>query len=195
MKRTLTVAAVLVAVVLAVGVLAGSVLAAPPNPQASPTPGVPGTGPGWMRGFGRGGMSWAGIEDEVLTLLGLTREQLIAERQAGKSLVQIAASKGISEQQLVDAILAAKRADLDQAVRDGRITQQQADWMYENMQQMVPQMVNQTGSGHTGRWKGNTRATCPCCDENGQPNQPTQPSGRGRMGRGDMAPRVGGSST
>ena len=94
-----------------------------------------------------GAPAWAGFEEEVATFLGMTQEQIQAERLAGKSLVQIAQAKGKAEQQLVDIILAAKRADLDKAVADKTITQAQADLMYQNMQAQVPRMVNRTSTG------------------------------------------------
>ncbi len=50
------------------------------------------------RGMAAGGApEWAGQPEEVATLLGMTAEEIQAERQAGKSLAQIAAAKGISE--------------------------------------------------------------------------------------------------
>lgn len=99
-------------------------------------------------GYGmRNAPAWAGFQDEVAAFLGLTQEQIQAERLAGKSLVQIAQAKSKTEQQLVSTILAAKRADLDKAVADKTITQAQADLMYQNMQAQVPQMVNRTTTG------------------------------------------------
>ncbi len=160
MKKALLIATTLVVGILIGAVLMGSVLAAPPAPGATPTPVTPGVCPsgdcgqygrGGMMGGQRGGMMGLGmdrgIEQEALDLLRMTREQVIAERQAGKSLVQIAQAKGVTEQQLVNTILAAKRADLDALVSQGKLTQAQADAMYQNMQQTVPQAVNRTTTG------------------------------------------------
>ena len=119
----------------------------------------------------------------------MTREQLIAERQAGKSLLQIALAKGKTEQQLVSTILAAKRADLDKLVAAGTLTQAQADLMYQNMQQTVPQAVNRTT---IGGMMGNGNATpgdCPMWDGDETPANGQQQFGRGGMmggGRGGM---------
>ena len=188
MKKALLIATTLVVGILIGSVMVGAVLAAPSTPQASPTPGVPGSGFG--RGGGmRGGMMGGemGMEDEVLALLHMTREQVITERQAGKSLVQIAQAKNVTEKQLVDTILAAKRADLDQLVRDGKLTQAQADQMYQNMQQTVPQAVNRTTSGPMwGNGNDARPGDCPMWDDDGTPGN-SQP-GRGGMmrGRGGM---------
>ena len=150
MKKALLIVATLVVGMLLGAVAMGTAFAAGPTLRDTLTTIVPGFGHGGMMGQGQGRgamMGDYGFEDEVLALLGMTREQLITERQAGKSLVQIAQAKGKTEQQLVSTILAAKRADLDKAVADKSITQAQADLMYQNMQAQVPQMVNRTTTG------------------------------------------------
>jgi hypothetical protein len=99
-----------------------------------------------------GGMpDWAGQPEVVEGLLGMTDDEIHAARLAGQSLVQIAADKGVTEEALVTAILNAKKADLDQAVAEGKLTQAQADLMYQRMQTQVPVMVNQTAVGPMGR--------------------------------------------
>lgn len=190
MKKWMLIASTLVVGMLAGAVLMGTVLAAPPTPQGTPTPGANpnpwgrGGMMGGRMGGGWGGMMDVGFEDEVLALLGMTKEQLIAERQAGKSLAQIAEAKGVSEQRLIDTILAAKRADLDALVAQGKLTQAQADAMYQNMQQTAPQMIDSTGTGPMWQRDGVTPpANMPCWGDDEQ--QPTQPFGPMR-GRGGM---------
>ena len=110
------------------------------------TPGA-GMGPGGMAG--RGAPAWAGQPDEVATLLGMTSEQIQAERLAGKSLVQIAASKDpvVSEDKLISTILDAKKAILAKLVDDSKLTQAQMDLMVEHMQAQVKTMVERTTVG------------------------------------------------
>jgi hypothetical protein len=73
------------------------------------------------------GMNWgsSGQASVCLTavtkLLGLTSQEIQAERLAGKSLVQIAATKGINEDTLVNAILAAQREALQARVTAGTL--------------------------------------------------------------------------
>jgi hypothetical protein len=96
----------------------------------------------------RGAPEWAGgATEEIAALLGMTEDQIQAERQAGKSLVQIAASKGISEETLISTIIDAKKADLAQLVADGKLTQAQMDLMVEHMQTQVKAMVERTNVG------------------------------------------------
>lgn len=196
MKKFLTIAATLVVGILIGSVLVGSVFAAGPTPEATPVPGS-GYGRGGMVG-GMGGMRGGmvgdvGMEEEVLTLLNMTREQMIAERQAGKSLVQIAQTKNVTEQQLVSAILAAKKAELDKLVADGKLTQARADLMLQNMEQAVTQAVNRTNAGPV--WGNGTvnPEDCPMLDDDS-----TQTPGAGRPtmpGRGGMRGGRWGGST
>ncbi len=165
---------ILVIVVLAAAVaalLAGTALAGPVNPPSqgfgmgarmqapdAATTGVCGMvgGAGAAGGMmGRGVPDWAGQHDELATLLGMTAEDIQAERQAGKSLADIAAAKGITDDKLVDALMAARKANLDQLVADGKLTQAQADLMIERMETQVKSMVVRTTTGAPmGRGQG-----------------------------------------
>ena len=70
------------------------------KPQGDKGPGGP-EGPG-----GRGGMGFGMMgNSEVLTsILGITQEELRTELDAGKAIVDIAAAKGISEEELISKI-------------------------------------------------------------------------------------------
>ena len=119
---------------------------APAAPNAACPMGGQG-GAGMMApGFG-GRPTWAGQPDEVATLLGMTAEQIQAERQAGDSLAQIAQSKGVNADELIETILAAKKAAIQQAVTAGDLSQAQADLMIERMSSMVKLMVERTTTG------------------------------------------------
>lgn len=102
------------------------------------------TAGGMMRG---GAPEWAGESGAVEALLGMTADQIQAERSAGKSLAQIAAAKGISEEALINTILDAKKAQLAQLVTDGKLTQERVDLMVERMQAQVKAMVERTNVG------------------------------------------------
>lgn len=137
----------LLAVVLAT-LLASTALAAGPVGGRLAQGTTPTTGACPMGGTGMAGRpDWAGQPDQVATLLGMTEAQIQAERQAGKSLAQIAASKNVSEDKLIETILGAKKTLIQQAVTDGKLTQAQADTMLQNMQSMVKTMVERTTTG------------------------------------------------
>lgn len=83
----------------------------------------------------------------VAQFLGISQEDLQADRQAGQSLVQIAAEKGVSEQQLVDYVISQRSTQIDQMVNDGRITQEQADQHKQVMSERVKENLNRTEVG------------------------------------------------
>lgn len=159
MKRFLMIA-VLVTALMAL--FAGAALAAGPvglgrGQGATLGTGDPATCP--MGGAGAGTMAgrpqWAGQPDAVAELLGLTAEEIQAERQDGKSLAQIAANQGVSVDKLVETILAEKKDVLTALVADGKLTQAQADAMIARMQTQVQTAVERTTTGPmNGRGQG-----------------------------------------
>ena len=137
-----------VGTVASVALLAGVVgtsYAADPTPPANATrtwQGGPGTGGATGRGFG-----YTTMNDALSKLLGMTAEQIHTERLAGKSLVQIALSKGKIESDVVNALLSARKEALDARVKAGAITQAQADSAYKLMQERIKSSVNRTQVG------------------------------------------------
>lgn len=154
MKRFIG-AAILVGALLAL--VSGTVLAAesvvPPAQGFGPGNGAvtPGTGgcPGMGAGAGvRGGRpEWAGQPAELATLLGMEEGDIQARRQAGESLVQIAAGKNVSEDTLISTILKAKKEVLAKLVDGSKLTQEQADFMIQNMTARVKTMVEREDVG------------------------------------------------
>ena len=107
------------------------------------------------------------LADEAVTnLLGMTEDEIQALRQQGQSLVQIAATKGVTEEKLVDAIMAYKTTEVQSRVTAGTLTQEQADLMLQNMEQATTQAVNRTSTGPLGgqgmgqRGSGNGTGNC-----------------------------------
>ncbi|PWU17673.1 MAG: hypothetical protein C5B48_15655, partial [Candidatus Rokuibacteriota bacterium] len=75
------------------------------------------------------------------TYLGLTEAQLEAKLESGQSLAQIAKAQGKSVDGLENAILAAAKKRLDQAVADGVLTQAQADELYNRLKSRIDDIV------------------------------------------------------
>ena len=167
MKRFVLIAALVGLLALA---LASTALAAPSMPGAAApcaaggcgihTPGTglsqPNAGYGPRGGMGagaglrQGAPTWAGQSDAVEALLDMSEADIQAARLKGQSLAQIAATKKVTEKQLVDGILTAKKAILDAQVAEGKLTQAQADAVYSHMQTQVSVMVNRTTTGPAG---------------------------------------------
>jgi hypothetical protein len=160
-KRFVLVIGVSLALVsaLGAGVLIGSIAHGTAFAQG-PTATPPAFGPGWMmgrgpaagqaytgtvpfagQGFGPGMMGAArgyGYDQVMIPslakALGLSVDQLNAELKAGKTVQQLAQEKGISTEKLVADVLAAHKEYLQKLVSDGKLTQQQADWMIQRME-------------------------------------------------------------
>ena len=117
-----------------------------------------GPGPGFGPGFGHHQLH-GGIGhdlDAAASYLGLTEAQLRTELEAGKSLADIAKAHGKSVDGLKQAILSSAQTELDEAVKDGRLTKAQADQLLAGLTAQLDSIVNRTGFGpdHDGPGPG-----------------------------------------
>jgi hypothetical protein len=97
--------------------------------------------------------------ETVSGLTGLSLEEIQTLRHEGKSLVQIAATKGVTEQKLVAAIISAKKAEIQARVTAGTLTQELANIMLQQMEQNVVRAVNRTTTGQP-EWAGKDAGQC-----------------------------------
>jgi polyhydroxyalkanoate synthesis regulator phasin len=118
------------------------------------------------RGFGLGMMGDSG--DSLIAVaadkLGMTVDELTTQLKDGKTVADLAQEKGVDLQTIVDAFLASRQEWLSQAVTDGKITQEQADQMLENMREMIEDHLTGEmpmygpggcgGRGMMGTWDG-----------------------------------------
>jgi hypothetical protein len=128
---------VVVAMLAVVFATTGSAFAQSTTPQ-SPVPGSGyGNGMGGGRGA-RGGMMAAGTQDGPLhdamiavyaEKLGIPAADLEARIAKGETMAAIASSKGLTAEQFSALMLDARSQAIDQAVKAGTLTQEQADWM------------------------------------------------------------------
>ena len=76
--------------------------------------------------------------DAAADALGVTSEELAAEFRAGKTLAQLAVEKDLNPADIQQAIHAAvktgPRAAIQQAVADGLLTQDNADWLLQGLE-------------------------------------------------------------
>jgi hypothetical protein len=140
------------AVVGLVGLLVASAAFAQgstPTASATPQAGAPQSKLG-LQGHGapNGGM------DEIAKLLGMTQDQIWAERVLGKTIADLAKEKGVDTQQLVDALVASQKTLIDQAVTDGRLTQAQADKWLEWYKQAAALQLTEPYAGGFGGMSG-----------------------------------------
>jgi hypothetical protein len=83
----------------------------------------------------------------VAAILGLTDAQVMALRQQGLSLAQIAARQNVDPQKLIDALAAQWSARIDARLAAGAITADQAKTLKANLAVQAKAMVNQTALG------------------------------------------------
>jgi uncharacterized protein (DUF2267 family) len=99
--------------------------------------GVPRFGPGGPGGFGPGGFGrsiFKGTMADIATALGISQSELQQDLQSGKTVKDVAASKGMDENAFRQKYAAAVKADLDQQVKSGNITQTQEDMILQRIQ-------------------------------------------------------------
>ena len=106
-------------------------------------------GPGWF-GFGPGGpggvrhAAFGGAIDldVIAETLGMTTAELQAELEAGATLSEIITAQGSTVEAVVDALIVDVRADLDTAVAEGDITQEQADERLIETEERLTEAIN-----------------------------------------------------
>lgn len=94
-------------------------------------PGVIGRTGGLRPGFGAGRFNEL---DEVAKALGITTAQLQQDLQSGKTVQQLASAQGMDENAFRSKLASVTKADLDQQVRSGTITQNQENAIVQRIQ-------------------------------------------------------------
>lgn len=90
----------------------------------------------------------------VVDLTGLSVTDIRAQRLEGKSLADIAESKGVSEQTVIDKVVTDRTAVLDQLKADGKITEAQYQTCITNMQDRIKTNVERTTVGRANGQAG-----------------------------------------
>ncbi len=121
MKKTFLIVGLVVVALVVLGV--GVAFAQGSAPYA-------GNGPiaqngGWMHTY---------VEQALAAKLGLTEKQVEEQLTAGKSMYQIALDNGIKQEAITEFMNQFHTDAFAKAVKDGVVTQEQADWMLQQMQ-------------------------------------------------------------
>lgn len=85
------------------------------------------------------------------SVLGLTEDELKTELASGKSLADVAKEKNVDAQKLIVAQKEAITNAINQAVKDGKLTQAQADKQLANAADLAEKIVN---DAHDGKGRG-----------------------------------------
>lgn len=94
-----------------------------------------------------------GAFEAAAKALNLTTAELQTQLKAGKSIADVATDKKVDIKTVKDAVLASIKADLGTRVKDGKLTQAQADTRYQAAVDQVEKLVNArfTGQGKFGK--------------------------------------------
>jgi len=122
MKKTILIVGLVVAALVVMGV--GVAFAQGPAPYTGNGPMMQ-NGGGWMHDY---------VDQALASKLGLTEEQVEDQLTAGKSMYQIALDNGIKQEAITEFMNQVHQDAFAQAVKDGVVTQDQADWMLQRMQ-------------------------------------------------------------
>ncbi|MFZ5909643.1 MAG: hypothetical protein ACOYYU_06480 [Chloroflexota bacterium] len=148
-KKFTWLAGALVLMLLAVGAYGVTTVYAddtnPPQPSGE-------RGPGGPRG-GRG-LDGAALE-AVAGVLGMSADDLSAALESGKTLQELAEAAGVDMQEVKDAMSAVRaesmRERIAQALADGTITQEHADWLLEGLEKGFLDGPGFGFGGHPGK--------------------------------------------
>ena len=164
---------------LAVLMLVGAVTATVAYAQTStpPATGVPTDGhpPGGGHGLGQAELAAAA------KALGMTTDELSTALQGGKTLEDLATAAGVDIKDVQAAISAARavemRAQIAQAVTDGKMTQDKANWLLEGLDKgYLDGPGFGLGFGHVGPGgPGGPNGGQPPAGQPAQPTQTTDP--------------------
>ncbi len=96
-------------------------------------------------GHGPGGHHFfvPGLE-AAATALGMSEGELHQALRNGTSLGELADSKGVDRQQLVDALVAAATERINEAVSDGKLTREQADQRIADLPDRIADLLDRT---------------------------------------------------
>jgi len=122
MKKTIWIVGLVVVALVVLGV--GVAFAQDSALYAGNSP-IMQNGGGWMHTY---------VEQTLAAKLGLTEKQVEDQLTAGKSMYQIALDNGIKQEAITEFMNQVHTDAFAKAVKDGVVTQEQADWMLQQMQ-------------------------------------------------------------
>jgi polyhydroxyalkanoate synthesis regulator phasin len=111
----------------------------------------PFAGRGHGPGFGGHGHHMIFGLDTAATALGVSTEDLRTALADGKSIADVAAEHGVDVQTVIDALVAQASTHLDEAVADGRLTEEEAATRKTEVTEKITELVNQAGGLRPGR--------------------------------------------
>lgn len=109
---------------------------------------------GWGGMMERGHHFSNSMSTVIAETLNMSVEELQTARSEGKSVADIAKEKNVSIDELKSKVLEARKAELQQLVKDGSITQEQMDNMLAHMESMIASALENDMNGRGGMGNG-----------------------------------------
>jgi ribosomal protein S20 len=79
--------------------------------------------------------------DAAAQALGMSTDELRQQLQSGKTIAQVAEDRNVDKQKVIDAMAKDAREHLDQAVKDGKLTADQANERKANLEHRITSLV------------------------------------------------------
>lgn len=126
--------------------------------------------------------------DAAADAIGIDETELLEQLRDGSTLAEIAEANGVEPQAVIDALVAAAQTHLDEAVADGRLTEDEAAERATDLEERITEGVNEgfgfghhgpRGPGGPGRgpgWWSEDRATDEWTDDTDEPADDTTPT-------------------
>ena len=83
------------------------------------------------------------VLDEAADAIGIEEDDLLDALRDGQTIAEVAEGEGVDPQAVIDALVAATRERLDDAVADGRIEQEDADGRLADATERITEFVNE----------------------------------------------------
>jgi len=130
---------------------------------------------GFGGGFGIAAYNVVNPEVTAATAIGVTCPDLVKAMQGGQTIAQIATSKNVQAQTVIDALVTAYKGALAEDVKEGLITQTQADGRTAQLSAAMTRFVNQVGR-QRGFGPGPNGGNGPDNGPRGNGNNPNAPA-------------------
>lgn len=106
-----------------------------------------GKGPGSGKGHPGPGLIAKGLVKSAADAIGIEVQELVQALKAGDSVADVARDNNVDPQTVIDTMIADATARIDQALANGKITQEQADKMKSGLTGRITSFVNKTHQG------------------------------------------------
>jgi hypothetical protein len=81
--------------------------------------------------------------DAAAQALGLSTDDLRSRLREGNTIAQVAQAQGVEVQQVIDAMVAAATARIDQEVQEGELSAEEANERKANLEERITTLVNE----------------------------------------------------